>query len=98
LDARRAERLTLIVMSGLLRFAARTRAMPWLAVVDAARRIYRHGKLGWQELSSAEQRELGRLVRLSRRGPSALPPRDRVELRRLVLKALKGAALPGRRR
>ncbi|MEA2390726.1 MAG: hypothetical protein QOK31_835 [Solirubrobacteraceae bacterium] len=67
-------------------------------MLDAARLIYKHGRLGWSELDSAERRELGRLVRLSRGGPGALRPGERAELRRIVLKALKGAALPGRRR
>ncbi|MGI8579681.1 MAG: hypothetical protein ACR2K9_03895 [Solirubrobacteraceae bacterium] len=83
-------------MSAFARIAARR--VPALAVLDAARRIYRHGSQGWRALTPSEQQELGRLLRISRRGPSALGPHDRAELRRIVLKAGRGAAFSRGRR
>lgn len=77
-------------MPSFVRLASRR--VPIIAALDAARQIYRHGSAGWQSLSPSEQQEMSRLLGVARRGPSALGPHDRAELRRIVTKAAKGAA------
>jgi hypothetical protein len=83
-------------MPSFSRLAARR--VPILAALDAGRQIYRRGSQAWRSLTPSEQQELSRLLRMARGGPSALGPHDRAELKRIVLKAGRGAAFARRRR
>ncbi len=63
-----------------------------MAVLEAGRTLATRGRRGWEELTRSEQRELQRLLRVSRGRPRALTERERSELRRIVLKGVRAAA------
>jgi len=71
-----------------LRVVQVARRVRWVYVLESARWIYAHGREGWERLSAQERRELGRIVRKTRGRPGSLTPREREELRRIVVKAV----------
>jgi hypothetical protein len=74
------------------RLVARGRAVPWLALYETGRLIYRHGKRAWDDLEPSERRRLGELLRKSKGRRSNLSTRERDELWSLVKKAASGKA------
>ena len=79
----------------LTRLVARGRAVNWIALYEAARLIYRHGKQRWDNLTPDERRRLGELVRKSKGRRSNLTEPERERLWALVKKAATRVA-PGR--
>jgi hypothetical protein len=78
-------------MPGVLtRLVSRGRAFNWIALLEAARFIYRHGRRSWDNLSPDERRRLGELVRKSRGLRSNLTEGERDHLWELVKKAATG--------
>jgi hypothetical protein len=68
----------------------RGRALNWIALFEAARFLYRHGKRGWDKLTPEERQRLGELVRKSKGRRSNLTERERDRLWELVKKAAAG--------
>lgn len=78
-------------MSGALaRLVSRGRAINWIALFEAGRFIYRHGKQRWDNLTPEERSTLGELVRKSKGRRSNLTERERDRLWELVKKAGTG--------
>ena len=77
-----AGRLTTLVSRG--------RAVNWLALYEAAKLIYRHGKQRWDNLTPSERAEIGRMIRKSKGRSSNLTDRERDRLWTLVKKAATG--------
>jgi hypothetical protein len=75
-------------MSRLSRIAARGRTIPWLAVLDALRRI----KRCYDVLSPNERREVGDLMRKARAQRGRLSERDRRRVMQLGRKCVAAAA------
>lgn len=71
-------------MAPLLRFGRR---IPWVRVMMAARWLYERGK---SNLSEAERRELGQILRKSKGDPRKLVASERQRIRGLVTKGLRG--------
>ena len=71
-------------MAPLLRLG---RNVPWVRVVMAARWLYARGK---DNLSDAERRELGAVLRKSMGDPRKLSAKERTRVRALVSKGLRG--------
>jgi hypothetical protein len=69
---------------------ARGRAINWIALFEAARFIYKHGKRRWDNLTPDERRRIGELVRKSKGRRSNLTERERDRLWALVKKAMAG--------
>ena len=69
---------------------ARGRAIPWLALYESGRFVYRHGKRAWNNLEPRERERVGELVRKSKGRRSNLTDRERDELWTLVKKAGTG--------
>jgi hypothetical protein len=65
----------------------RGRALNWIALFEAARFLYRHGKRSWDNLTPQERSRLGELVRKSKGRRSNLSERERDKLWELVRKA-----------
>jgi hypothetical protein len=65
----------------------RGRALNWIALFEAARFLYRHGKRSWDNLTPQERSRLGELVRKSKGRRSNLSERERDQLWELVRKA-----------
>jgi hypothetical protein len=65
----------------------RGRALNWVALFEAARFLYRHGKRSWDNLTPPERNRLGELVRKSKGRRSNLSERERDQLWDLVKKA-----------
>jgi hypothetical protein len=74
----------------LTRLVARGRAVNWIALYEAARFVYRHGKQGWDNLTPEERSRLGELVRKSKGRRSNLTETERERLWALVKKAATG--------
>lgn len=68
----------------------RGRALNWIALFEAARFLYRHGKRSWDNLTPEERQRLGELVRKSKGRRSNLTERERDRLWDLVKKAAAG--------
>jgi hypothetical protein len=78
-------------MAGALsRLAARGRAINWLALFEAARFAYRHGRRSWDNLTADERRNLGELIRKSKGRRSNLTEVERERMWNLVKKAATG--------
>ena len=69
---------------------SRGRALNWIALFEAARFVYRHGRQGWDNLTPEERRQVGELVRQSKGLRSNLTERERERLWELVKKAATG--------
>jgi len=74
-------------ISGLI---TRGRAVPWLALYESGRWIYKHGSRAWQNLEPGDRERLGRLVGKSKGRRSNLTTKERDELWSLVKKAAVG--------
>jgi hypothetical protein len=68
----------------------RGRAINWIALFEAGRFIYKHGKQRWDNLTPDERRRIGELVRKSKGRRSNLTDRERDRLWALVRKAMAG--------
>jgi hypothetical protein len=68
----------------------RGRAINWIALFEAARFIYKHGKQRWDNLTPDERRRIGQLVRKSKGRRSNLTDHERDLLWALVKKAMAG--------
>jgi hypothetical protein len=68
----------------------RGRALNWIALFEAARFLYRHGKRSWDNLTPDERQRLGELVRKSKGRRSNLTVAERDRLWELVKKAAAG--------
>lgn len=78
-------------MAGALTsLVARGRALNWLALYEAAKLIYRHGKQRWDNLTPSERAEIGRMIRKSKGRSANLTERERQRLWTLVKKAATG--------
>ena len=78
-------------MAGALsRLAARGRAINWIALFEAARFVYRHGKRSWDNLTPDERGNLGELIRKSKGRRSNLTEVERERMWNLVKKAATG--------
>jgi hypothetical protein len=75
---------------GLSRLVTRGRAVPWLALYESGKWIYRHGKRAWGNLEPGERERLGALLRKSKGRRSNLSTRERGELWSLVKQATTG--------
>jgi len=75
-------------MAGALtRLVTRGRAINWIALFEAARFVYRHGKRSWDNLTPDERSRLGELVRKSKGRRSYLTEAERERMWELVKKA-----------
>ena len=77
-------------MSGLARLVSRGRAINWIALFEAARFAYRHGRRSWDNLTPDERRHLGDLIRKSKGRRSNLTDLERERMWELVKKAATG--------
>ena len=78
-------------MAGALtKLVARGRAINWIALFEAARFLYRHGKRSWDNLTPDERRALGELVRKSKGRRSNLTEAERDRMSDMVKKAFTG--------
>ncbi|MFN8176247.1 MAG: hypothetical protein U0T02_14390 [Solirubrobacteraceae bacterium] len=68
--------------------------VPWLVLLQYSRLVLSRAQKGYTELSERERSELARIVRKSKGLRRNVTDREFAELRRLVGKALKAAALP----
>jgi hypothetical protein len=73
------------------RIASRGRAINWLALYETSRFLYRHGKERWNNLTPAERRRLGELIRKSKGRRSNLTQSERDRLWELVKKGATGS-------
>jgi hypothetical protein len=78
------------VASPLPWLLTRGRAINWIALFEAGRFIYKHGKQRWDNLTPDERRRIGELVRKSKGRRSNLTDRERDRLWALVRKAMAG--------
>jgi hypothetical protein len=79
------------VPSLLTRVVSRGRAINWLSLYETARFLYRHGKERWNNLTPAERRRLGELIRKSKGRRSNLSKAERDRLWALVKKGATGS-------
>jgi len=78
-------------MAGALsRLVSRGRAINWIALFEAARFAYRHGRRSWDNLTPDERRTLGELIRRSKGRRSNLTEVERERMWDLVKKAVTG--------
>jgi hypothetical protein len=78
-------------MAGALsRLVTRGRAINWIALFEAARFVYRHGKRSWDSLTPDERRRLGELIRKSKGRRSNLTEAERTRMWEIVKKAFPG--------
>jgi hypothetical protein len=78
-------------MAGALsRLVAGGRAVNWIALFEAARLAYRHGRRSWDNLTPDERRNLGELIRKSKGRRSNLTEVERERMWNLVKKAATG--------
>jgi hypothetical protein len=75
---------------GPTRLITRGRAIPWLALYQAAKWIYSHGRRAWENLEPGERDRIGELVRKSKGRRSNLTQRERDQLWSLVKKGATG--------
>lgn len=64
-----------------------TRRIPWVRVYFAARWLYERGK---NNLTEAERRELGQILRKSKGDPRKLTVTERERVRGIVKKGVRG--------
>ncbi len=69
---------------------ARGKALNWLALYEAAKLVYTHGKQRWDNLTPSERAEIGRMIRKSKGRSANLTDRERGRLWTLVKKAATG--------
>jgi hypothetical protein len=74
----------------LSRLVSRGRAINWIALFEAARLVYRHGKRSWDNLTPDERRSLGELIRKSKGRRTNLTEVERERMWDLVKKAVTG--------
>ena len=78
-------------MAGALTsLVARGRALNWVALYEAAKFVYGHGKQRWEKLSPSERAEIGRMLRKSKGRSANLTQSERERLWTLVKKAVTG--------
>jgi hypothetical protein len=77
-----AGRLTSLVTRG--------RAINWIALYEAAKFVYGHGRRSWENLTPSERAEIGRMLRKSKGRSTNLTERERERLWTLVKKAATG--------
>ena len=70
----------------------RGRAINWIALYEAAKFVYGHGKRSWENLTPSERAEIGRMLRKSKGRSTNLTDRERDRLWALVKKAAMGRA------
>ena len=75
---------------GLTSLVTRGRALNWVALYEAAKFVYGHGKQSWEKLSPSERAEIGRMLRKSKGRSTNLTQRERERLWTLVKKAVTG--------
>jgi hypothetical protein len=68
----------------------RGRAVQWMALYEAAKMVYGHGKRMYDNLSPAERERLGQLVRKSHGKRANLSDREQRRVFELVRKAITG--------
>jgi hypothetical protein len=69
---------------------SRGRAINWIALYEAAKFVYGHGKRSWQNLTPSERAEIGRMLRKSKGRSTNLTDRECDRLWTLVKKAATG--------
>jgi hypothetical protein len=69
---------------------SRGRAINWIALYEAAKFVYGHGKRSWNNLTPSERAEIGRMLRKSKGRSANLTDRERDRLWTLVKKAATG--------
>ncbi len=69
----------------------RGRAVQWVALYEAAKMVYGHGKRLYANLSAAERERLGQLIRKSHGKRSNLSDREQRRVYELVKKAVTGS-------
>ena len=80
-------------MAGALsRLVTRGRAINWIALFEAARFVYTHGKRSWDNLTPDERRRLGELIRKSKGRRSNLTEDERNRMWEIVKKGVKGTS------
>ena len=78
-------------MAGVLsRAVTRGRAFNWIALYEAAKFVYNHGRRTWDNLTPSERAEIGRMLRKSKGRAANLTERERSRLWTLVKKAATG--------
>jgi len=75
---------------GLTSLVARGRAINWIALYEAAKFVYGHGRRSWDNLTPSERAEIGRMLRKSKGRGTNLTERERERLWKLVKKAATG--------
>ena len=75
---------------GLTSLVSRGRALNWVALYEAAKFVYGHGKRSWEKLTPSERAEIGRMIRKSKGRRANLTDRERDRLWKLVKKAATG--------
>ncbi len=70
------------------------RAVPWLVLLQYGRLVLGRAQKGYTELSARERSDLARILRQSKGQRRNVTDHELAELRRIVGKALKAAALP----
>lgn len=68
----------------------RGRAINWIALYEAAKFVYGHGRRSWENLTPSERAEIGRMLRKSKGRSTNLSDRERERLWTLVKKAATG--------
>ena len=74
----------------LTRLVTRVGAVNWIALYEAGRFLYKHGRERWDKLTPEERRRIGELVRKSKGRRSNLTQAERDRLWALVKKAARG--------
>ena len=69
---------------------SRGRAVNWIALYEAAKLVYNHGRRSWDNLTPSERAEIGRMIRKSKGRSTNLTERERTRLWTLVKKAATG--------
>ena len=69
---------------------SRGRAVNWIALYEAAKLVYGHGRRSWDNLTPSERAEIGRMLRKSKGRSTNLTERERTRLWTLVKKAATG--------
>jgi len=68
----------------------RAKNVRWLALYEAARMVYGHGRRAWDNLEPGDRERIGNLVRKSKGRRTNLSEGERGELWTLVKKAVSG--------
>ncbi len=83
--------LACAAMPGPTSLLRRGRAIQWMAIYEAAKVIYGHGKRMYDNLSPAERERLGQLLRKSHGKRFNLNDREQRRIFELVRKAVTGS-------